>query len=485
MSLTTRAIVAVFLMIGFYLLALGMAAGLLWLAYADWAYRDRIDRIEVACVIAAVVILWSILPRFDRFQAPGPRLASEQHPRLFAEISGIASSLGQEMPHEVYLVPEVNAWVAQRGGIGGWGSRRVMALGAPLMALLNVSQFRAVLAHEFGHYHAGDTKLSPWIYKTRMAIVRTVQNLAGHRSYLAYLSYLFRWYAELFLRITLAISRAQEYAADRLAAQFAGSQALVGGLKQLHRGHVVWEGYLRSEVAPVVSAGYLPPISLGINHFLASPDINREVEARLQHELAEGKADPFDSHPSLPERIAALQEITSGPAEDARPARDLVDNLGLADFSLLKSGIAPLQPVSWDQTLDDVWVPVWQKQLQRQPELFHGVVVRELGRLLASGELGSRIKPAPGVWPTNEERQNTVRDLAAAALALALRRDGWNFHVMPGEAYCEKDGRRLEPFGAVSQLAAGQLSPEKWEELTAANTIGDVKLQADAMAAAR
>jgi hypothetical protein len=36
MSLTARAIVAVFLMIGFYLLALGLASGLLWLAYADW-----------------------------------------------------------------------------------------------------------------------------------------------------------------------------------------------------------------------------------------------------------------------------------------------------------------------------------------------------------------------------------------------------------------------------------------------------------------
>jgi Zn-dependent protease with chaperone function len=61
----------------------------------------------------------------------------------------------------------VNAWVMQRGGIMGFGSRRVMGLGLPLMRILTCAQFSAVLAHEFGHYHGGDTKIGPWIYKTR------------------------------------------------------------------------------------------------------------------------------------------------------------------------------------------------------------------------------------------------------------------------------------------------------------------------------
>src|SRR6516164_1584214 len=116
MTLTTRAVVAILLMIGFYIFALGISAGLVWVAYADYAYRDRVDRIEIACVIAAGLILWSLLPRFDHFKAPGPRIDPGQQPRLFAEISSIARSAGQQMPHDVYLVPEVNAWVAQRGG---------------------------------------------------------------------------------------------------------------------------------------------------------------------------------------------------------------------------------------------------------------------------------------------------------------------------------------------------------------------------------
>jgi Zn-dependent protease with chaperone function len=76
---------------------------------------------------------------------------------LFKLISGVSNATSQDAPTEVYLVPDVNAWVAQRGGVMGFGSRRVMGVGLPLLGTLTIDQFRAVLAHEFGHYDAGDT----------------------------------------------------------------------------------------------------------------------------------------------------------------------------------------------------------------------------------------------------------------------------------------------------------------------------------------
>src|SRR5262249_47984257 len=118
MSLTNRALIAIFLMIGFYVLALSVAAGLLWIPYAEWHYLERLSpRLALGCILSAGLILWSISPRRDRFETPGPRIDATQQPALFAELSNIARSVGQEMPHEVYLVPEVNAWVAQRGGV--------------------------------------------------------------------------------------------------------------------------------------------------------------------------------------------------------------------------------------------------------------------------------------------------------------------------------------------------------------------------------
>jgi heat shock protein HtpX len=77
----------------------------------------------------------------------------------------------------VYLIGQVNAFVADRGGIMGFGSRRVMGIGLPLLSILTVSELRGVLAHEFAHYYGGDTRLGPWVYKTQSAMIRTFQNI--------------------------------------------------------------------------------------------------------------------------------------------------------------------------------------------------------------------------------------------------------------------------------------------------------------------
>ncbi len=70
------------------------------------------------------------------------------------------------MPHEVYIGADLNAGVAHVGGFAGIGARPVMFVGLPLIASLTVSELRGVLAHEFGHYVGGETKLAPVIYRT-------------------------------------------------------------------------------------------------------------------------------------------------------------------------------------------------------------------------------------------------------------------------------------------------------------------------------
>lgn len=105
-SLAGRALLAIVLMIGFYILAVAMAAGLIYIPYAEMTYAHRIHpKIAIVCVLGALVILWSVLPRFDKFELPGPPLTRDQHPRLFEELEGVARSVGQAMPAEVYTRP--------------------------------------------------------------------------------------------------------------------------------------------------------------------------------------------------------------------------------------------------------------------------------------------------------------------------------------------------------------------------------------------
>ena len=248
-------------MAGFYGLAAGMAFALAWIPYATWTYGHRFNlRLAAFCLGGAYLILRAIVPSRDRFEAPGPRLRSERQPRLFEEIRGIAAASGQEMPAEVYLVPDVNAWVAQRGGVMGVGGRRIMGLGLPLLQAVSVSEMRAIVAHEFGHYFGGDVKLGPLIYRTREALVRTVIALHQHSGFL---QKPFEWYAALFFRVTHAVSRHQELQADALAARIAGADALARGLRTVHGAGLAFGTYWAQEVAPVLGAGYLPPLAVG------------------------------------------------------------------------------------------------------------------------------------------------------------------------------------------------------------------------------
>jgi heat shock protein HtpX len=165
-SLAARAVMALLLTVGFYVLALGISGALLWVPYAELTYLGRVHpKLAFACVLAAGAVLWAIVPRPDRFDPPGPRLTRASAPVLFSVIDRIAQSTAQPPPEEVYLLNDVNAFVTQRGGVMGIGSRRVMGVGLPLLAHLLPAELTAVIAHEFGHYLSGDVGLGPWIYK--------------------------------------------------------------------------------------------------------------------------------------------------------------------------------------------------------------------------------------------------------------------------------------------------------------------------------
>src|SRR5262245_50533028 len=332
-SMAWRAVLALVLMVGFYGLALAVAAGLVWIPCAEVRYANRIHpKVAIFCLIGAFLILKSVLPRRDRFQAPGPRLLPERQPRLFEELRRTAGAAGQEMPAEVYVVPEVNAWVSQRGGVMGLGSRRIMGLGLPLLQVLKVSEMRAVLAHEFGHYHAGDVALGPWIYKTRQALGRTMQALAGHSGVL---SKPFEWYGALFLRVTQAISRRQELAADALAGAIEGPGPLARGLRATHGAALAFQPYWAGEVGPVLDAGFRPPLAGGFARFVDQPAIAASLREAVDTEAREGTHDPYDTHPSLRDRLAALGGADHpGPAGEAL-AVSLVDDVPGLEADLL------------------------------------------------------------------------------------------------------------------------------------------------------
>lgn len=480
-SLAGRALLAVVLMIGFYMLAVAVAGGLLYIPYAEIAYAHRLHfKLAIVCLFAALAILWSVLPRLDKFVPPGPQVKRADHPQLFTELESIAKSVNQTMPSEVYLVPDVNAWVAQRGGVMGFGSRRVMGLGLPLMRMLTRSQFRAVLAHEFGHYHGGDTKLGPWIYKTRNAIGRTLASL-GEGSWV---QLPFLWYGKMFLRITHAVSRRQEFVADELAARTVGSQALIGGLRTIHGVAPAFNSYWFQECAPVLNAGYRPPFTEGFQRFVQANSIAQLINRRLDEELKSGKVDPYDTHPPLKERIAAVEQLPHCSfASDDPPATTLLTDLPgverLIVDALMKPGFAAkLKPIDWDEVSSHVYLPQWSALVQANHSALSGVTPESLPQLAANLKtFASRVRTPDGQTPNNDQNEGLANAVIGAALTVLLVSRGGKACALPGEAVAVTAGSTtIEPFAVLRSLADARLAANVWQGLCTELGINGVDL---------
>jgi Zn-dependent protease with chaperone function len=301
-------LLAIALMVGFYAFAITIAAALIWIPYAEWRYVGRLDlKLAAFSLGGGFTVLWAITPRFDTFVPPGPRIDHSAAPRLLALVTDVATTTRQAMPSEVYLVDGVNAWVTQRGGIMGFGSRRVMGIGVPLLQGLSQSEFKAVIGHEFGHYSSGDVGLGPWIYKTRAALARALASVKG-----TLIEAPFEWYGQHFLRLTHAVSRQQELVADEVGAGIAGVGTMASALCRVSALGAALAVYRREELVPVMNAGFLPPIASGFVDFIRHKRIRDITPQDVPQENLHRASDVFDTHPSLGERLAALRSLAGG-----------------------------------------------------------------------------------------------------------------------------------------------------------------------------
>ena len=481
-SIARRAALAIALLVGFYVLAISLAGLLLLIAYvigSEAVSHNTFGAMKIVffCVVGAGIILWSIVPRIDKFEAPGPRLIPEEQPELFGMITELSHATGEAMPAGVYLIPDVNAWVAQRGGILGIGSRRVMGLGLPLMQILSVTQLRAVLAHEFGHYYGGDTRLGPLVYNMRSAIGRTVYNLAQRNSIL-YKP--FAWYGSGALRLTQGVSRQQEHAADELAARTVGAKPLAEALTAIHSGAIAYVPYLQQEVHPLLRLNVRPEFAAGFAQFLAAPRIEKVVAEETAREIAEGKSDPYDSHPPLRVRLAELAKLTQGPSREADgPATSLLRKLDTLEGELLASAtgrteIKTWRSVDWEKVGEEVYLPNWRSTATKNAAALQGLHPIDFPQIAADPVAFGRRFALKSEFPSKEVLTQRAVEIAGSAFAVALQDHGWKSHADPGEPFVFlRNDVRIEPFSILQKIGSGEVSKVAWEQQCLEAAIAD------------
>ncbi|NNE07702.1 MAG: M48 family metalloprotease [Gemmatimonadetes bacterium] len=478
-SFTLRALLSIGLLVGFYVIALGTAFALILIAYVDVTTGTLVHlKVVLFAGFGALVILYSIFPRIDRFLPPGPRVSANQEGELFAMIREVAKAAEQKPPAEVYVVPDVNAWVAQRGGWIGIGSRRVMGLGLPLLGLLSRNEFKAVLAHEFGHYHHGDTMLGPVIHKARSTIFRTVSNLAEQESIL---HHPFLWYGKMFMRITQSISRQQEFVADALAARLYGRRSLSSALKKIHSEAQAFIPYYQGDVAPVLNSGFRPPIAEGFQAFVRSEAVKKQTARILEEELQESRSDPYDSHPTLKDRLDRIREegsedgeIESGDAIEAVESVDEIERRILA-WSSGEEAVKTLRTIGWREVPEKIYLPAWKSMVAQHADPLNGIMSGEVaGHVLDPDKARSRFE---GYFPGHITPELHMSHVFSASVALAMIRSGWKIVSGPGLAIeLRKGDLSADPFQELAKVREGHLTVDEWKRFCEESGVADVDL---------
>lgn len=280
-----------------------------------------------------------------------------------------------------------------------------------------------------------------------------------------------------------AVARRQEFAADNLAARKVGAEPLIEGLKRIHGAAPAFDSYWRSEVLPLLNSGFRPPIAEGFNRFSRADEIARVIDKQVAHELAVGKADPYDTHPSLRERIAALEGFDRrGETRDEAPAVSLLTGVEVLEVDLLRTMSAEagnLKPIQWQDVATAVYLPLWTQAAEWYADAFQGITLEHLPEAITQENgIASRLRPKEGEKLDADRRKAKAIFVTGAALAVLLDRHGWRTSVQPGEpVLLEHDSSIVDPFDVVGALAKGTMTAEAWRTLCATAGISALELR--------
>jgi Zn-dependent protease with chaperone function len=297
--------------------------------------------------------LWVRFPRPD-----GVAVGRREAPRLFALVDELRERLACPHFNHILLTDEWNAGVVQRPRLGPFGwYENYLQLGLPLMSGLAPDEFRAVLAHEFGHLSRSHGRFGSWIYRIRATWGRLLEGLqqTRHRWRGIFEVFLAR-FAPYFNAYSFVLARTREYEADRVAAELAGRETIGRALVKLALGDALLAQQYWPSVTRLVREQEQPPegvVSRMVGAVRSGPPADAArgwLEAALRR-----KTGTEDTHPALAERLAALALAPSDVGTLAGPA-------GPSAADALLEASAPAALSRLDATWREQVLPAWHRQ---------------------------------------------------------------------------------------------------------------------------
>ncbi|MEV0407791.1 M48 family metallopeptidase [Actinoallomurus sp. NPDC050550] len=432
MLTTFRAAVAVVLLAGFYVLVAAFTAGTVVFDFYAVKYGHAGGfKVAALATLGVLAMLRGVfvVGRRKAEELPGVAVSPRDEPELWRTVTELAHQVSTRVPDEIRLVPEVNAAVSEDTRLLGLiPGRRYMFIGIPLMLSLTADEMRAVLCHELGHYSGSHTRLGGITYRGRTSLIRTIERLRDH----AIIRTVFLLYAKLYLRVSQAVSRRQELEADASAVAISGRRPMGDALRKVRASAAAWDFYIASYCSLIGPAKARPAdLFAGFYTLLREPSRQEEL-AKVVNSPEERS--PYDSHPSLAERLAAIAVLPEPNVRpDHRPALALLADPQRAALatqaSMLTEEAQRLPVLEWPQIVErglftganaeamkDVFTAAAQAANTPQP------TVDTVLRILAGGgaaDLGTRLRMAG--WRGDDTPALVARVVARAFEGLLIQ----------------------------------------------------------------
>ena len=256
-----------------------------------------------------LVFLWVPLKT-----AKARAVTEDEVPMLFRVLQKLEDDYHTQPFHRVQMTAEFNASVQMVPQWGVFGFNRThLFLGLPLMQMLSPEQFAAVLAHEFAHSSSRHDRFGRWIYRLRQTWSRVFTELqsAGNdavlTSFRGPLMWFINWYWPRFNAHAFVLSRANEYQADRIAADWSSVSTLAQALWRIECfGRRLNDDFWNELTLLARSHEEVPDDVVARMKAFLDEEPKPEDGQRWVEQAAQFLTGSIDTHPSLPDRLQAL-----------------------------------------------------------------------------------------------------------------------------------------------------------------------------------
>jgi Zn-dependent protease with chaperone function len=364
-ALAVRCLLAIFLFVVAYMSLLSLAGFILYL-FGSWGIQLILAKPNAVTLILGLLLIgiggffFFVLTRFlFRRQSMDVshliEVKEADEPKLFSLVKEVVSLTNSELPRKVYLAHDVSAAVLSNASF--WSIflplRKNLSIGLGLMETLSIEEFKAVLAHEFGHFSQKSLRLGAYVHVVNNAIHAiindnaTYSRLALRETNVAVVDLFLlviesvgkgiSWILSKIYNVVninyLALSRKMEFQADQVAVATIGSRPFESALLRLplaEQALVRTLHFYESRISDgVTTANIYPQLHYFLQLIADDFGLDRVDSLPLVTPMVLTKFDKsklvldqqWESHPSLRERVAAFSNRAKHELETKIPRK--------------------------------------------------------------------------------------------------------------------------------------------------------------------